>query len=158
MSLVSSVTLNAASQPQKKNTASTSPCANEVPSAMANGLNHDQSKACPPVTRAQPQKTRSTAYSKTSSQVWKRVARRTPVIAVTVTAASTSRPNTVLRAVELGSRVRPSRLCSPALSANCSSTEPVTALVYAMKIMVPTRVTQPVRNPNHGPSDLPTHT
>ncbi|WP_372344411.1 hypothetical protein [Streptomyces sp. KL116D] len=70
------MTLNAASQPQKKNTASTRPCAKPVPSWMSSGFSHDQEKPCAPVARAQPQNPSSTAYSKTSSQVSSRVALR----------------------------------------------------------------------------------
>lgn len=127
--LVSSVTLKAASQPQKKNTARTMPWAKAVPSAISKGLNQEREKDCPPVIRAQPQNPSSTAYSKTSRTNWKRVVARVPVTARAVRPSSSTSPTAVLTPVDAGSRVMPARVRSPALLAKIRTTEPITALV-----------------------------
>lgn len=127
--LVSSVTLKAASQPQKKNTASTMPWAKVVPSAISKGLNQEREKDCPPVTSAQPQNPISTAYSKTSSANWKRVVARVPVTARAVRPSRSTSPTAVLTPVDAGSSATPPRVCRPALFAKTRVTEPITALV-----------------------------
>src|SRR3954470_16059160 len=155
---VSSLTLKAASQPQKKKTASTMPWAKVVPLEISKGLNQDRETAWSPVTRAQPQKASSTEYSKTSRANWKRVADRTPVTARAVRPTRITSPTAVVTPVDVGWRVMPARLCSPALFTKARTTEPMIALVYAQKMTEPTRVTQPVRKPGQGPRALPTQT
>ncbi|MGX1240111.1 hypothetical protein RKD46_001215 [Streptomyces pseudovenezuelae] len=126
---VSSLTLNAASQPQKKNTARTMPWAKAVPPAISKGLNQDSERAWSPVIRAQPQKASRTVYSKTRSANWKRVAARTPVTASAVRARRITSPTAVVTPVDVGSRAIPATLCRPALSAKARTTEPMIALV-----------------------------
>ncbi len=126
---VSSVTLKAASQPQKKNTARTMPWAKLVPLEISKGLNQEREKAWSPVTSAQPQKPSSTAYSKTSRTNWNRVAARIPVTARAVRARRITSPTAVLTPVDVGSRAMPARLVMPALLAKSRTTEPMIALV-----------------------------